>query len=699
MDPNTFNQIQAQAEANYKAQQRTQPKAQVQQPQKKGRSGIAKWLPTALAVGGTLAAAPFTGGASLLGTAALLGGGAALGGGGGEFLAQKLSGEKTDLGKIAKEGAISGATGAIPIGGAAKAARVAGIATKAEQAAAKEAPTLAKGYQASTLGDIQNAGQSPYLTAFEKAHNAGDVKTAQAIAKKYPNDARVQIDSQPGLINRLRNSAGLHGQQMEARSGGYAVNAKLPGSNELDIAGSKGIDQVLQKEGVKPGSPLSRLSQVETKLAGHGAKIDEVLTKNNVKLDQVAKQNIADDYLKQIEKLPGVDDTIRNHANNIAQNFIRNGGNDVKGLVNFRRGLDQDMISYIANPDAATAGKQQAAQVARQALSSTTEKLAPAIKEPNQAYSKLMEAKGYLTKGTGEMNTKGGIVGRFAESGPVKTAESLLGRGAQKIAGTTTSEIAQNNTVPKGLLAKARSGFSKGGVIKEGVKQTIGGAALLPATDLTLGTDLSKGGQQPPQDPNAVDPNTPAPEVGAGSPTDVSTAPQDDSGDIQTQLDGAIKQALANGDTKGLDNLLKVADYYSAQQQAAAKAASSSSDVYGKISAQQHSLAQSGKQSLEQLSQLLSADPSLAKRNNTPGQGIPLIGNAVSNVAGVSDYHSLADNILSSLIHLQTGATATSEEITSAHGQLPGPNDSEEIKQRKIQTLLSNFEPFLSGNE
>jgi len=99
--------------------------------EKKKRSDIAKWLPTALAVGGTLAAAPFTGGTSLLGTAAILGGAAAAGGGLGELGAQGMSGEKIDIGRAGKEALISGATGAIPLGGAAKAAKAANQAGSA----------------------------------------------------------------------------------------------------------------------------------------------------------------------------------------------------------------------------------------------------------------------------------------------------------------------------------------------------------------------------------------------------------------------------------------------------------------------------------------------------------------------------------------------------------------------------------------
>lgn len=89
---------------------------QEQAPTKKERSGWIKWLPVIAGTAGTIAAAPFTGGASLAGTAAILGGAGLLSAAGGEFAAQKFNKEETDYGNIAQEGLISGAASAIPVG-------------------------------------------------------------------------------------------------------------------------------------------------------------------------------------------------------------------------------------------------------------------------------------------------------------------------------------------------------------------------------------------------------------------------------------------------------------------------------------------------------------------------------------------------------------------------------------------------------
>lgn len=99
------------------------------QPAKKSRSLGTSLLPAAGATIAGLAAAPFTGGLSLAATIALLGGAAAVGGAAGELGAQNANKEDIDLGRIGKEGALSGAFGAGGAGLTAfKAAKAAGNA-------------------------------------------------------------------------------------------------------------------------------------------------------------------------------------------------------------------------------------------------------------------------------------------------------------------------------------------------------------------------------------------------------------------------------------------------------------------------------------------------------------------------------------------------------------------------------------------
>lgn len=154
----------------------------------------------------------------------------------------------------------------------------------------------------------------------------------------------------------------------------------------------------------------------------------------------------------------------------------------------------------------------------------------------------------------------------------------------------------------------------------------------------------------------------------------------------QSPIDKSTLLALIAADPKNASTYVSL---YSALKPTAPAAV--------KPTAQQQGLAQSGIASLKQLAQMIEQDPSVVTKNAVPGQGTPLVGSLVTNTAGAKGYHALADNILSSLIHLQTGATATKEEVTSAHGQLPQPGDSPQEQQQKIRTLLGNFQPFLQG--
>lgn len=233
-------------------------------------------------------------------------------------------------------------------------------------------------------------------------------------------------------------------------------------------------------------------------------------------------------------------------------------------------------------------------------------------------------------------------------------------------------------TLPARIAATplAFPGQSAGAVLKQeatrgfGVPASAANAQQQQATDSNTSPDLSSSILQ----------------ASSNSPADSNSpyAPENAEANVQAIL----QQGGTQKDVS--DYLANVKNYQALQN------ASGSTPAFGKPTAQQHALAKSAVGSLQQLFQMIEQDPSIINKNATPGQGTPIVGSLITNGAGAGGYHSLADNVLSSLIHLQTGATATKEEITSAHGQLPQPGDSAEERQQKIQTLLSNFEPFLS---
>ena len=575
------------------------------QPQTKKRSGLAKWLPTAAGVAGTLLAAPFTGGTSLLGTAAILGGGAALGGGLGELGAQGVSGESLNLGKAGKEALISGATGAIPIGGAAKAAKVAN--------------------QAAKTGAEQGVEQT----------------------------------AQKSLLSKFRTNVAEHGQQAEARSGGFNIGAKVSGSPELRPSQSVNIGKILKDEKIPTGAPATRSFAVDKKLTNYGKQIDTALTKSNRSLGQGEAQAIADNYLRQVEKLPGVDDNIRKEAQNYATNFV-NQAKDVKGTVGFRRGLDKDEISWIKNPDAATSAKQLAASTFRDTLHSTINTLAPELKGLNNSYHKLSKAQGYLVKETGR-GGKGGIVNRIAESGPIQSVESKVGSLLQK--------ITPKETTDRSLLSKIA-----GEGVKQTVGQTVGGESPLAPTPPDLAAEYAADPTNPKF--NGVDP------AQFGYPADntlgaTDQPPSESSGLDQSHIDEAIKQALANGDTKGLSNLLAVADYYDKKATSVSKGGNLNSTASGVIADTKTGLA-----SLQNLGQLITSSTA----NN------PIVG----RVRGANPYDTNAQNLQAAIATtkqivgkaLEGGVLRKEDELKYAK-LLPTMGDTDSTAQNKITQLVN----------
>lgn len=566
------------------------PRQKAQPVTPKGRSGLSRWLPTALAVGGTLAAAPFTGGASLLGTAALLGGGAALGGAAGEFGAQKLNKEKANAGKVVKEAAISGVTGAIPFGGAAKAARVARVAEEG----------------------------APEAT---------------------------------GLVARARSNMSLHGQQMDARSGGYSVNAKQPGTKELDISGSKKVANVLKNEGVKPGSPLSKLDTVETKLKDYGGQIDKTLSANNVTVSRGQRQAIADKFVSSMAKKLGSNKNVMEHAQSLASNFVKNGGNNAKDLVANKRQLDEDLISYIRNPDAALAHEQRAVVPFRQTLRDEINNLVPGLKEANNKYHDLSTAKGYLVKGTGEMNTKGGIIGRIAESGPIKTAESKVGNLMTKAEPGVT-------TTSRGMTSR---------VVREGVKQTVG---------QTAGNALLDNGQPPT-------------ETGSVADTVLPDTPEATDNTQNDTIKQALKVAMVQDLSSGGKNIGALSTIYKILQ---------SEDKPTKLTStqlQQKANAQSGLDALDTLKNEISNDPNALAKANTPGQSLPLVGGYVTRATGEGVLRTARKEASDVISRLRTGAAINQEEEKFYLSQLPQAGDSPDTINYKLGLLSSLFSQFV----
>jgi hypothetical protein len=457
----------------------------------------------------------------------------------------------------------------------------------------------------------------------------------------------------PLLGNTAKNLV-TQGQAAQGRVSGISAGQKIA-NKELTPQDTATMLQTLQNEGIKTGNANNTLRDVQAKLDQYGSQISDHFTGNNTPLSKTDVNNIARDYVKSI----GTSDPRVVKEANVIANDLKNSVTDTKGLWEFRKGLDSRIPdSKMAAGDNVLSNQLKAVKAGRQFLA---DKLGAV--DGMQQYHDLSEIKPFISAEAKRLNNPGGgLIGRVAASGPVQKAEGSLGKATEHL----------GNALGGGESPTA--GLTPGAIASRTVP--IGAAQALAQS-------------------------SPAQNAATQSPQTTGLSP-----DLTAALLNAQQQPT-NNSPYSQDNLMAdiqrdpkhASDYistYSALDKIFNPQPSSSSTI--KPTSQQYGLAQGGMNSLQQLAQLISNNPSIVERNATPGQGLPLVGSLITNAAGAGDYHALSDNVLQSLIHLETGATATPEEVKAAKGQLPQPGDSAQLQQQKIQNLMTLFQPYIQGN-
>lgn len=427
-------------------------KSQTQARPNRGGGGLGGFvrrnLPTIATVGAGLAAAPFTAGASLPLTLGILGAAGAVGGAGGEIAKEKLSNEQINPSEIAKQGTISGITSAIPFGGLAKGARL------ASRTAADE------------------AGSSVF---------------------------------RPTLTSQITSKVAQAGNRLESRAGGFGLGEKMAGKAPLTPQAQADIKSTLQIENIPAGHPDTQIQAISKRLDTYHGIMNDALGASNRTLAPTEIKGIAGDYLKKIAASPTVDENVSKYAQSFANNLSN--VKDIKGLNAFRRGIDKNAINYIANPDAATAAKAEAAQALRSHLSDTIGKIAPAVKDVNGRYSKLNNALDYLQGQAGRLNrasqnAMGGVTAKIISGDSAQSLKSILGRGAQKMASdstnTTGGKIASNAARESIKQSVGRAVFDKN---PQGNEQSNDTSPSLDVPDLNQDLNAADSGGVDPSSP------------------------------------------------------------------------------------------------------------------------------------------------------------------------------------------------------
>jgi hypothetical protein len=444
----------------YAAQQQMQ-QAPVQ-PQKKKRGLLATLVPAAGAIGAGLLAAPLTGGLSLAGTIAALGAAGAAGGALGEAGAQKLAGEKFNLGNIGKEALISGAFGA---GGAA-------------------------------------------------ISGARGLRAAKAVGMTADDAARVAAEAARGTtsvkaIKQLGGPSGVSGKIAEAGTGLRAgvVNPKIAAS-PFGAEQEAKLVKTLGELNIK-GSATAQYRQLPGKINQLGGQIENVLAKNTNTSTMPSLVSTIKSKAKDLPQFVGADPNYaKTLSTEISDITARFGGKQLTAaqVQSAKTELGSKMSGIFTKvAKGADLNPKEASRLAVwQSLDDTIGKLAPEAKRLTAQQSALYTASPGLL--TASKKTAGipllGIKTKTAERA-AQAVQDVAGRGLQTIGGAT-------GAVPTGLagtisrqagrqlVPRAAMGLSGGGAAPEAPLQ--GDMGMQPVdlgAGITPGMPQDMGMQQP----------------------------------------------------------------------------------------------------------------------------------------------------------------------------------------------------------
>lgn len=536
------------------------------------------------------------------------------------------------------------------------------------------------------LGDAAKEGvTSGVLSGVAGGYNAyKGAKAAKGVATVAEGlDNPQDLIKAPQKIGLLQSV----GQSLKRGAGNYGTGAKVSGQQQLTASGSDAVDQTLKTLKVPATAPETQARILDNHLSNLGSILSKRYSQANVPISTQEINNLGSNIIGRVANTAGLSGSAKQFALDEAQKLVKN-GTDLNSVWNYTKDLARNSTNFSAGGSAKLADKEGAARIILDEARGFLNGKVPGLADTNNLYHGAKTAESFILDAARDKG--GGLIQRIASSSPAKTLEakggSLLESVGKLSAGTGGNASQFTNALKiqsPGSLLRGASGIGQQG------------QSVQPATDPQSLMNQSQTSQD--QTSNLLGQTNGGGDVTSqllGQPQQAQSA----GGPSLSSLQQAIQQDIQTTGGKNISDIMQLGQLYGIVDSSGSPVtASTGSSNIGKISAQQNGLAKSGVQSLQQLSQLIQSDPTILEKNATPGQGTPLIGSLISNAAGASNYHSLADNILSSLIHLQTGATATKEEITSAHGQLPQPNDPPDVQQRKLQTLLSNFSPFL-GN-
>ena len=441
MDPQLFQQLNTNAEANFATRQQAQPKAA---PHPNTPGGLKGFLINALP--------SIAGGAGLVGGEILdpFGGGLLAGSaaaGAGEALKQKLLGQSISPKQVAIQAGETAALGGIgkALGGVKTASQTL-LGTKAAPIASEAAATEAA---------------------------PGAVQAAQAASAAPSPTLGQKITS--GLINK--------GQQIEAKLGGYAPGQKVAGQ-QLNTAASDKIAQTLQNEGITALGAPERLAQVGQKLDTYNQARTSLMQAHDAPLSTADKATIQDAFRTRLaSEAGGTSTNVQNHAGTFLNEVLQK--NNISDLGAYKTSLDNNAINWTKNPASTEPGQMIAAKAMRGTIKNFVEQKVPGIADVNAKATALNQAQGALMNASGRLanlSTGGeGLWGRALSGATAEKGKALAARGMQvagKAAGGEVAPIAGN--VPPLAIAGDTGVPAERGLAQEGAQKIAGAAGEPP---------------------------------------------------------------------------------------------------------------------------------------------------------------------------------------------------------------------------
>lgn len=502
-----------------------------------GLGGILQsFIPTAGGTGGALGGAALGAalGSVVPGVGTAIGGlaGALLGGAGGSALGKgvqnSLEGEE-DLGKGVAEEALIGGITSLPFGAGLKVA-------KAGAQAAKGA--LRQTGQAAAKQTLREAGQRtlPKLTPGIREG------AAQEVASTVPTAAGTVKPS--SMFDRI-------GKRMTESGSGLKPEPTTGGIGKLE--------QQAEFMSKYTGTPRQQRVAMEKDMGALSSQVDNILAKNPTPIKgtdvRMQVQQAIDDPLKYADvdlTLPGVQKNLNSHLTKFEKTTSAKELNDyIKQLNPIARRAQDKIARGVAVTD-----KEAAALTAKRAGDEVLSAI-PEIKPLKQNMAQIFEVTPQVAK-AGEQKIGLPMATGVNIKGPVQAAKGAQSRIGALLQGKTRKPTPNKGVDPDSLNLAFNPSAAENIPAGQGVFGTL--------TRQSLGRALVP--EQPTTDEALTD-TTQAPQYDESSIATEGAVP-DQSAQIQANLQQAALQALANGDNKGLENILKVASLFESSSKSAA---------------------------------------------------------------------------------------------------------------------------------